>query len=359
MKQHEHGLSDSKLNNILPEDFFHLTLRSFDTACRTFTEIPEFFFHIGGYIIQLRFAGPSLLSSLTSSLKHLQVEEIENPDLTIYCWDSKSTGTPLPILPWSDKVYVSEKEIPYLKQNGLHISVKRESGVLSLFDSKSKTGIYWIEDAGNLPFYEKASPFRTLFQWCMLEQQRFCIHSAAVSVNNKGVLLAGREKSGKSTSSLACLLAGMHFAGDDYVVLSEESPYWVYSLYSSAKLDAGSVGRFPELAEKVSNRKKLDAEKAVIYLHQHFPERMSQGFPVSAVLLPNITHGNKTFIRRASPAEGIKTLAPSTLVLQTGSRKEAFGFLARFIHQTPCYWLEMGTDMSSVTGVIKEFIKGL
>ncbi|MCK5838943.1 MAG: hypothetical protein KAG99_03795 [Bacteroidales bacterium] len=359
MKQHEHGVSGSKLNNILPEDFFHLTLRSFDTACLPFTEIPQFVFHIGGYTIQLRFAGPSLLFSLTSSLKHLQVEEIKNPDLTIYCWDTKSTGTPLPILPWSDKVYVSEKEIPFLQQNGLHISVKRESGVLSVFDSKSKKRIYWIDDAGNLPFYEKASPFRTLFQWCMLEQQRFCIHSAAVSVNNKGVLLAGREKSGKSTSSLACLLSGMHFAGDDYVVLSDESPYWVYSLYSSAKLEAGSVGRFPELAEKVSNRKKTDTEKAVIYLNQHFPERMSRGFPVSAVLMPHITNGNITFIRKASPAEGIRTLAPSTLVLQTGSRAEAFGFLARFIHQTPCYWLEMGTDMSSVTGVINEFIKGL
>ncbi len=359
MKQREQGLSVSRLNNILPEDFLHLTLESFNTACRPFTERPQFTFNIGGYIIQLIFAGPSLLSSLTSSLKHLQVDGTENPDLTIYCWDSASTGTPLPIFPWSDKVYVSVKEIPYLQQNGLHISVKRESGVLSVFDSKSKTGIYWIQDAGNLPFYEKASPFRTIFQWCMLEQQRFCIHSAAVSVNNKGILLAGKEKSGKSTSSLACLLGGMHFAGDDYVVLSDKSPYWVYSLYSSAKLDADSVGRFPELAEKVSNRKELDAEKAVIYLHQHFPERMSPGFPVSALLLPHITHGNKTFIRRASPAEGIKTLAPSTLVLQTGSRKEAFGFLARFIHQTPCYWLEMGADISTVTGVIKEFIKGL
>lgn len=307
--------------------------------------------------IQLIFAGPALLSAMTKAFTHLQTAVHQRPDLTIYCWDSVSTRTPLSFLPWQNRKYSGKNEIPYKIENGLCMAYKRENELLNLINHKTKSGFFWTRDAASLPFYEKASPFRTLLQWCFQSAKRLCIHSAAVGVGDKGVLIAGGEKAGKSTSALFCLMAGMRYAGDDYVVLHEDRNYWSYSLYSTLKLEASAAKEMPGVLPKVSNIQKLPSEKAVLFLHEHYPEQLAQGFPVAAVLLPKITGSEKTRIQRAAAAEGLRALAPTTLFLQAGQRKEAFDFLTRFIRRTPCYRLDLGRDKTAVPSVIEEFIR--
>ena len=81
------------------------------------------------------------------------------------------------------------------------------------------------------------------------------VHSGAVGIGGQGVLLTGIGGSGQSTTCLLCLEAGLDFAGDDYTAfeLVGGSSARVHSLYSSAKVDPVTLGRFPRLRQLVSN----------------------------------------------------------------------------------------------------------
>ena len=82
-----------------------------------------------------------------------------------------------------------------------------------MWDRHSRRALYWVRRASDLPFWEIASPFRILFHWWAQSWGGQVAHAAAVGVNGRGVLLAGKSGSGKSTAALACLRQGMDFRG--------------------------------------------------------------------------------------------------------------------------------------------------
>lgn len=126
----------------------------------------------------------------------------------------------------------------------------------------------------------------------------------------------------------------------------------MYSLYSSAKLDPGHIQHLPQLAPLVSNRKELPNEKALIFLQEHCPERLSEGFPVRAIVLPRVTGRPDTRYRAASPAACLTALAPSTVFQLAGAGSEVFRYLSAFVRQVPSYVLDLGTDLSGIPDVV-------
>ncbi len=114
------------------------------------------------------------------------------------------------------------------------------------------------------------------------------IHAAAVGTEAGAVLITGRSGSGKSTTSLAALRGGLYYLGDDYVVVGLEPEPTVYSLYSTAKLNADQVGNLPEFATHVSNEHALDEEKAVMFLQDVAAQQIRTELPLRAILVPRI-----------------------------------------------------------------------
>lgn len=335
-------------------DVLELSKKAFNTQKESFS------MKCGKINIQLLFSSHTIIQAFTRSVKHLEIEQETNINLTIYCWDKASTGISPPFIPWVSKTYITTMETPYYSNNGFFVLYKRESQILYLMDKNRGVGICWTLDANGWPYYEKASPLRTMFQWAVLDQDSLCIHSAGVAFGNKGILMTGTEKSGKSTTSLMCMLNGMRFAGDDYIILNKyNNGYAVYSLYSSAKLSNNSLRILPELNQYIENHKRQENEKVVFYFYESFPDRIIQSFSVSAVLLPVITGRKETSIKPATSAEGIKALAPTTIFLQPGERKAAFSFLARFVKEAPCYLLELGTDYHAIPQIIRKFLRSI
>lgn len=336
--------------------FYQDFLKPLIEAQRKSKERQDFFIRIAGYEMRLIFNHEGLYSSLTPALKHLRIRPVSSPHLTIYGLDNPSLNTARILIPWSQESLISPRETLYMIKEGLYVSFNKSNRILNLYDENSKSAIFWASDGSDLPFHDKASPFRTILQWFMYKHSRLCVHSAAVSYLGQGILFAGHEMSGKSTTSLLCLLEGMDFAGDDYVAVGGDAGYRAYSLFNSAKLNAEDISLIPELISKVSNQDHMDSEKAVIFLHDYFPARIAEGFPISALLLPKITGTKNSRIKKATPADGIKALAPTTIFLQAGIRKEAFSFLTRFVKRIPSYHLELGKDFEAIPKLIKDFI---
>jgi hypothetical protein len=310
------------------------------------------FYSIGGYNIRLRFAGAALIPHMTPALAHLEVSPNATPALTVCLWDSASTQISLPPASWRGEDFLARGEIQ--GYNDDRISMTYQYGVegFSMLDAEQDLAVFCVRDASQVPYYEKGAPLRTILHWWLSNHARQLVHAAAVGTLAGAVLIGGKGGSGKSTTALACLNSELFYIGDDYVLLGAEPTPFVYSLYNSAKLNADHVHRLPYLVSKISNPEQLDTEKALVILKDHYPQKVINGLPVRAILLPRVTGLPETKLKKVSPAMGLAALAPSTIFQLPRAGDGAFQYLARFVKRVPCYCLEVGTDLSQIPDVI-------
>jgi len=349
---------------------FDLVALGFERASET-TGIIARDFLVAGLRLRLRFAGSALIPAIVPALAHLEVERAGDADFTIDLFDAASTGTPLPFLAarfveltrlrWWE-VLQGRREIKGL--NGADIQAVFHLGpdILVLRDAPRRRGLYWVEQAESIPYYEKGYPLSVLLNWWLGSRQRLMVHAASIGGAAGGVLLTGRGGSGKSTTTLACMTAGLTIAGDDYAAIELGSGV-VHSLYNTVKLKTrADVDRFPGLAERVSNLDRIgeevDAEKAMVFLHEHYPERLVPSLPVRAILVPRIVDAVETVIVPAPAAAAFKALAPSTLFQLPGNAHATFRALAQVVRDIPSYEIQLGRDIGAIPGVISQFLDG-
>jgi hypothetical protein len=345
--------------------YFQLVHAGFQKAAKV-TGVVEQFYNIGSYTLCLRFAGSGLIPQIAPALSHLMTEATQTPDLTICLWDSTSTGTALPLLignlvelvrlHWTD--YLSpRKEIKGYDGERIRTNFHIGPNILSVLDHQSNLACYWIENAADIPYWEKGSPLQTILNWWTTAHHHQYVHAGAVGTPDGGVLLAGKGGSGKSSTALACVHSELVYVSDDYCLVTTEPKPYVYSLYNTAKLKGkADLERFPNLAALVKNIDRLSSEKAMLFLAEQFPEKIVQGFPIQAVLIPQVTGKPDTHLRPTTAGAALKALAPSTIFQLAGSGATALKMMSSLIKQVPCYVLELGTDMAQIPEVITRLL---
>ncbi|MEO0770938.1 MAG: serine kinase, partial [Cyanobacteria bacterium J06649_4] len=175
-----------------------------------------------------------------------------------------------------------------------------------------------------------------------------------------GVLLAGKGGSGKSSTALACLNSELVYASDDYCLVETDPEPYVYSLYNTAKLKGqADLERFPHLAPLISNPDSFTDEKAMVFLQEHYPEKLINKLPIKAILLPRVMGIPDTHIRRASSMLALKALAPSTIFQLPNTGQSALKMMATLARQVPCYVLELGTDIPQIPRAIATLLSDL
>src|SRR5438552_12245473 len=272
-----------------PHGFFQVVHEKFQKAERNAGGPVDAFCEMAGYKIRLRFAGPALVPFILPALGHLIVAPYSAPALTICLWDSVSTRTKMPPPPWSESDYTPAGRIDRYTDDRIYTAFSLWRDVLSLLDTKRNLAIYWVPDARRVPYFESGAPLLTILHWWMGCRQRQLIHAGAVGSAQGGVLLVGKGGSGKSSTCLLCLDSPLLYAGDDYCLITTRSAPHVHSIYSSGKVDAKDIGRFPFLASALNNGDRLDREKALYFLYPHFQGKISAGFPIWAILFQCVT----------------------------------------------------------------------
>lgn len=192
-------------------------------------------------------------------------------------------------------------------------------------------------------------------------RELFLVHCGAVGTPDGGVIFAGKSGSGKSTSALACLSEGrLRYAGDDYSLVSTAGQPYVHGLYSSAKLKGeGDFQRFSHLLPLVSNRDRLDRQKALIFLTDAYRDRLISGFPLRAVLVPRVTGELETTIEPSTPSVALRALAPSTMLQLPGDGKDVMRWLATLVRKVPIFTLRAGTRMPGISAAVATLLDDL
>jgi hypothetical protein len=341
---------------------FDLMLAGFERAQKRLGPPLEHCYRFGSHTVRFLLAGEQLVDALTPALAHVLVATEDAVDLTVHLWDSSSSGEPL-----SPLVSVLTDRIasdPYRWLSGRHeivgisndrvpATLDQWSGAFSLYDRETARAVYWLEDAGTVAYFERGAPLRTLLSWWLSDVGYQSIHAAGVGDADGGVLLAGKGGSGKSTTALRCLEAGLRHLADDYCMFSVGPPPEAFSMYNTAKLNGvADLQRQPRFLSMVENPDATGDEKFLMFLERHLPECLVTSFPIRAVLVPRVTDARATQISDISPGLALAALGPTTLLQRPGSAESALRAMGELVRSVPCYELRLGRDESDAPDVI-------
>jgi hypothetical protein len=119
---------------------------------------------------------------------------------------------------------------------------------------------------------------------------------------------------------------------------------------------ADHLVRFPRLIPHAVYARRPDQEKSLVFLSDVFPDRLDTVAPIRALALPRVNGVSSPRLRRASRAEALFALAPKSLILLPSSGVKGLENLVRLAERVPCFWLELGQDMSEVPDRVEELI---
>jgi GT2 family glycosyltransferase len=332
---------------------FEQSLRAWESASAA-TGVVERSYLVAGYSVRLRFAGPALVEPMTRALAHHEPSATP-PDLTIHLGDSFSTAVDLPA---RLGVQGTETNPAGWIHRGKRLRARFQPDYQSLhmLETSRDVALFWTGDARCIRFWEKGAPLLLIFHWWMASHGRQLVHAAALGNETGGVLLVGKGGAGKSTTALACLQSDLSYAGDDYHLIALEPVPFAFNLYNSAKVEAARLPDFEQLRGAVANPGDLPEEKALVFLNECLPEKISPGFPIRAVLVPRVTGRRETSVEPASPAAALAALAPSTLFQLRERDADSLAVMAELLRRVPSYTLELGTDLSQIAAVILELL---
>lgn len=343
------------LNENTPAQVYFEQLQSlFETSIGKSDGLIDRFYRIAGFVLHLRFSGSTFFLRFSPAFDHLLIPASDHSDLTISLWDAESTANMIGPLPWSRDDYLPMGFIRGYNDERFVTIFQQESQALNMYDTVTNKAIFCVPDVHKIPSFENGHPLIPLLHSWFSRHERQLVHAGAVGRSDGGVLISGRGGCGKSSTALTCLGSSLSYAGDDFVAVRLSPEPFVYSVYNTGKLEPHHLVNFPHLVS-LHQRKENSKEKILFYLHQKFREKLISGFPIKALLFPQVVKGPSQILP-ITPHETLKALAISTVSLLPGSFALSLKNLTKLARRFPGYLLELGSDLSAVPALIEDVI---
>ena len=319
------------------------------------------FIKIGEHCIKLVFANNVLIPYFLPALKHLECNPEENIKLTIYMWDTLSTGLSISAGKLGDHGFLRHGLIEGYNSKEISTTYNMDSGILNIYNHDSKKGICWVRDPKALPFYEMAAPFRNILSWWGQVHDLQFTHAAVVGTKEDGgVLLVGKGGSGKSTSALLSLYhPNMVYLSDDYLFVGtrDDGTPCAYSIYNSAKLHTDHAKAFPELFKHTVNKNEEANEKRVLFINDFHKNKIQNSIDLKAIVLPKVTGLPQTTYSKTTSSHAFRALVPSSIFqLPEADRTRTFQIFGSLIRALPSYNLYAGTKFSAIPDTLVKIL---
>lgn len=335
---------------------FHASNRALFAAAAAASETTELSYRIADRTVRVRCAGPELVGRTAPAFRAVRdTNQSDTPDLTIDVWDSATSGIEMPRPPWAPDELRPLGLVRSYCDDRFHTAVDVHTASLSTFDAASSRGQFWLQDARRMAYWQSASPLRLILSWWASARGMQLTHAAAVGTADRAVLLVGGGGSGKSTTSLACGLAGLDFFGDDYCLVSPTPKPRVHGVYATAKLRPDALALLPSLTPTVRNAARLEHEKAILDLPRDATGQLANGAEILAVVAPRVT--GRVALQPVSPGAGLRAMAPSTIFGLFGATAGSLAVLAGVAARVPAYELELGDDLDAVVDHITSLVE--
>lgn len=309
---------------------------------------------MGSKVVRLVAAGSALLDYYEPAFLHLaRLDDSVAADLTVLLWDSASTGHPFPV----PGVDVPADPLGAVTQCGpVTLAFHPMEQTISMLDVEGSLAVFIVRGIDYLPVWDRPAPLRFLLAWWFASQNLLLAHSAAVSSEDGAALIVGPSGSGKSSTALGCLAAGLGYLGDDHVLL-DPVQRTVSSIFGSAKLVPEHLQRFPGLMRPdVPRPHDPPDSKMVGWPSVEYPERMVRTAPIKAFIVPVVTRGPSCRMLRSTAGRALMALAPTTMFQTPGFHQLAFSLSVDVVRGLSPYRLELGEGSEQVPGMIRRLL---
>jgi hypothetical protein len=338
---------------------------------------------MAGLRLRLRYAGEQLRTALLTPFEHLAASAGGDPELTISLFDSASSGVEPPPPLWQPlDAAPGTNPVARLRSERACVLAAAGSRALTAAEPEAGVAVFHLPDAAAVPASERAAPMREALQLLMTARGKLMTHAGAVGRDGRGVLLVGRGGSGKSTLALSCALAGMEIVADDYVLL-EPGSLVAHAMQSTAKLTEDSAERLGVPAPAIDPagfEPTLEGPaKALADIRTIAPGQMRPRLAIGAIVapvLPSLTSplfaytaikgevsasdgGMEPVPIRISAAEGLRAVAPSTIVQGGFGGGDSLARLADLVRRVPSYALELGPDPGANAAAVDRLVAEL
>jgi hypothetical protein len=316
-------------------------------------------FRLGSIDVEFRLAHPALEPLFCDALAHIEIAASGEPDFGFHIWDESLSGVEAPPPCWSRDDLLAYGEIPAFIDTERYLHVDLDRATVAAGNRRLRSAIVWIRSPDHLAACERAAPLPILLNWLASEAGYFTVHAASVGRAEGGVLVVGRSGAGKSHTAIACLDSDLLYVADDRCLLGTSGRPASASLYSTARLYASDVPRFPILQGNMEHTMQNQDGKTVFFLNAIVPERLSRGFPIKAVVLPQPSGRRDTQIITALAGSALLLLGPESALRSPSVGRVSLGRLASTLRSIPCFRLETGTDMSQIPRTISALLDSL
>lgn len=239
---------------------------------------------------------------------------------------------------------------------GLRAFYDHDRRFWSVADVASRRGIMWLADAADVPPWEEAAPFKMILHWLIGASTGTFLHGGVVAHEGRGLLLAGPGGSGKSTTVMAAVAAGLRTCGDDLVVVDDAAGWTAHAAYDAVKFAPSAGGRVPDAFARAPARPCGD--KLLVRYSDVSPGSLMQHTPLVALAHCVLAGTPTSSITPLDPAAMLRALGPPTAFLLRGTERDTLRKAAAAVRSLPTFMLALGREPAEAAAVVARWLEG-
>lgn len=300
-----------------------------------------------GLTLRVQVVGERLQQLIVPGLFCAGAAQATEPIAELWAFDSASSGVRAPPPPFAVSDLNEHGGIAGLTEGPVLGHYDAEHQTFSLFDERHACGVQWGRDIATMSPWESGAPLRHLVRWALAVHDAHVLHAAAVGTADGGVMLCGASGAGKSTTALACWLAGMALVTDDYCVVRTDDVAAAHAVFSVAKASPETLALLPALADRARDAPRDWRDKRRMAMGDALTPRL----PLHAIVLPRIAPQTGAPVR-LRPAEALRRVAEATLPLFPSGGRRTLRAVADLVTRLPAYELAVGPDVDRIPDAV-------
>lgn len=313
---------------------------------------------VGGRRVKTRVLGAELAQVLARGL--LPGSGAGAPKLSFDLWDCAETGQAAPTAASGDDAderhgsggerFAISPDQRYARYSGPGFAVRH--GRLE------QRAVGWVSSHTRLSVWNRARPWQLLLVPWLGHDGARVLHAALVGRDGRAILVVGPNRTGKSTTSGACIEAGFEFLGDDAIAVERapDTSLVGHCLYPVIKLDRALAGSFPLLASDATTYDDPDTDEIITPVSLTHPDAVVPTSRIVALALPRLSASPQSRLVGIGRGEALRVLTGAVTSVASGRLASDFEFLCGVIETTPAFRIEVGREPRRIPPVIAELL---